>query len=216
MSRDLPPGLVLAIEDQVVRPFLAFRIELPDPVCVWTGTGTIIFKDADGFTRNWLGTGELGSWDTIGEVTDGSAQGLKLALNMIPAEFAADIAAQATRGAVMEAYFGTLDQLWQTVTATKLLNRWRLDDYRITDGGDTIGVEVSGESRAIDQRRPAIIRFTDEHQQRKHPGDLFFQYVARMTEVKILWAKAEPSGVSGSSGAAVGAAIGRLFGSNAN
>lgn len=46
-----------------------------------------------------------------------------------------------------------------------------------------------------DQRRPTIKRFTDWWQQRKFPGDLAFQYAARMVEVPILWAKARQDAV---------------------
>jgi hypothetical protein len=194
VSRDLDSGLATEIDAQVLRPFLAVRIELPDPVYVWTGRGTLIFNDADGTSHEWLGIGGLGSIDTIGESTDGSATGVRVALYDIPSEFRDDIADQAVRGCVFEVYVGALDEAFQQVVGTKRLWNARLDQYKITDGGDTIGVEVTGESRAIDQRRPSIKRFTDEYQQRKHPGDKFFEYVPRMTEVSILWAQAEGGG----------------------
>ncbi|HEY8593316.1 MAG TPA: hypothetical protein VIL42_10705 [Sphingomicrobium sp.] len=199
MSRDLPTALVDAIDEPVVRPFQALRIELPDPLYVWTGLGTLIFADADGNTRNWIGAGGLGSIDTTGEATDGSATGIRAALYQVPAEFRDDIAQQAVRGVVFEVYAGALNETYQQVEATALIWKGRLDEYKITDAGDTLTVEVAGESRGIDQRRPAIKRFTDEYQQRKHPGDKFFEYVSRMTEVSILWAKAEQTtaGVGG-------------------
>ena len=197
MSRDIPAELATAIEAPVVRPFLALRIELPDPVYVFTGSGTIVFNDSDGISRNWLGAGELGALESIGESTDGSATGIRAALYQIPSEFKTDIDQQATRGAKMEIYVGALNETYQTVDSVVLLNRYKLDQYKITDGGDTISIEVTGESRAIDARRPAVKRFTDEYQQRKHPGDLFFQYVSRMTEVSILWAEASQNATVG-------------------
>jgi hypothetical protein len=155
------------------------RIELPDPVYAWTGIGTLIFDDADGASRTWQGAGGIGAVDTIGEATDGSATGVKGTLFEVPSEFRDDIERQAVRGVIMELYVGTLNETYQQVDATVLLWKGRLDQYKITDGGATLSVEITGESRAIDQRRPAIKRFTDEYQQRKHPGDLFFQYVRR-------------------------------------
>lgn len=210
MSRDLPAPLADAIAEQVVRPFLAVRIELPDPVYVWTGAGNLVFDDADGTSRTWQGIGTLGAIDTIGESTDGSAVGIKVALNAIPAEFREDIADQAVRGVVFEVYVGALDEAYQVVTATKLIWKGRLDTYVVTDGGDTLAVEITGESRGIDQRRPAIKRFTDEWQQRKYPGDLFFQYVAQMTEISILWAAAEP-GTAGVGGGGLPSSMGGGF-----
>lgn len=215
MSRELPASLESAIEAPVVRPFLALHIGIEDTVRVWTGIGAITFEDADGVAQEWLGTGSMGSLDTIGEATDGSATGIKATLNQIPAEFRDDIADQAEKGAVFEVYVGALNETFQQVEAAQVIWKGRLDTYSITDAGETITVEVTGESRAIDQRRPTIKRFTDEYQQRKYPGDLFFQYLPQMTEIQILWAKAEQkssvtSGGGGSGGGMVNSFVQRL------
>lgn len=191
MSRELPAELEDALEEPVIRPFLAVRLELPDPVTAWTGVGTLLFDDSDGDPREWLGIGELGGIEAIGEAIDGSATGMKVTLNNVPSEFASDIEDQATKGALFEIYVGSLNQTMQAVEAVKLIWKGRVDEYRITDGGDTLSVEVSGESRAIDQRRPSIKKFSSEYQKRTYADDLFFDYVPQMTEVSILWAKAE-------------------------
>lgn len=197
MSRELPAELAVAIEQPVVRPFLAYRLEVPDPVTVWTGTGTIRFDDSDGVERDWLGaTPLLYSIDSVGEATDGSATGLKATLFQIPPEFADDIADQATKGVLGEAYVGALNETFQTVEAVKLLFKGRLDDYRVTDGGDSLNVETTLESRSIDQRRPSIKKFTNEYQQRRYPGDLLFEYLPQMTEISVIWAKGEAQGAS--------------------
>lgn len=192
MSRDLPVDLATAIDAQVVRPFLAVFIDLPDPVRAWTGIGTLTFEDEE-----YIGAGGVGSIDTIGEATDGSAVGIKVGLYQIPAEFREDIADQATRGATFEVYVGAVDESFSTVTAVQLIWRGRVDQYTITDAGSAINVEITGESRAIDQRRPTIRRFTDEWQQRRYPGDLFFQYVSQMSEVSVMWAAAAQTAPSG-------------------
>jgi hypothetical protein len=212
VSRDIPADLQTAIEEPVVRPFMAIRIELPDPVFVWTGSGMLVFDDADGGSHNWLGAGGIGAIDTVGEATDGSATGVRATLFNVPSEFRDDIADQAERGVLMELYVGALNETFQTVDSVALIWKGRLDQYKITDGGATLSVEVVGESRAIDQRRPAIKRFTDEYQQRKHPGDLFFQFVPQMVEVAILWAKAEQNATvsGGSSGGGGGGGDGRF------
>lgn len=202
MSRNLDPALAEAVSQSVVRPFIAVRIELADPVYAFTGIGTLTFNDSDGIEREWIGAGRLGAIDSIGESTDGTATGIKVTLFDVPSEHADDIADQATRGVKFEVYIGAIElptettENWHSIIATKMLWRGRVDEYKITDAGTSLTVEISGESRAIDQRRPAIKRFTDEYQQRQHAGDLFFQYVSQMSEVSILWAKAEPSGAT--------------------
>lgn len=196
MSRDIPAELETEINESVVRPFLALYIALPDPVRAWTGQGTIEFDDSDGNPQEWTGVGTAGAIDVVGEAADGSATGIKATLFQVPSQFREDIADQAVRGAAFEVYVGALDETFQTVEAATLLWKGRLDEYRITDAGDSISVEVTGESRAIDQRRPSIKRFTDEYQQRRHPGDLFFQYVSQMAELPILWAAAAQNSTS--------------------
>lgn len=222
MSRDLDAGLEAAIEEQVVRPFLALRIDTPDPVYVFTGTGTMSFPDADGVTREWIGAGDVGAIDTLGETTDGTASGFKATLFRVPAEFRDDIADQAVPGVKVDVGLGAFDVTYQTLEGFSWLNRFKLDEFKITDAGDTLSVQVSGENRAIDKNRPAIKRFTDEAQQRAHAGDKFFEFVSQMAEISILWAKAELPGVvsggssSGGFGGMSGASDGggRFYGNN--
>ena len=188
--RDLPPELVDEITAPELRPFLGLHIDLPDPVFAVTGNATIRYANED-----WTAIGGIGSIDTIGEGTDGSATGVKATLFQVPSEFRDDVADQAVRGCLYELYVGALAPNYQDVAGFKLIWKGRLDGYDITDAGETITVSASGESRMRDQRRPTIKRFTDYWQQRKYPGDRAFEYVARMTEVPILWAKAPQSSV---------------------
>lgn len=183
--RDLPAPLAAEIEKPVLKPFLALAIALADPVVVWTGVGTINFDD-----RDWIGIGGVGQVDVIGEGTDGSATGVKATLNQVPSEFRDDVADQAQRGVLYELWVGALNETWQEVAGAKLLWKGTLQTYEVIDSGDTLTVIVGGESRAIDQRRPSIKVNTDEWQQRRFPGDRVFEYVARTTEINVLWAKA--------------------------
>jgi hypothetical protein len=188
--RTLPPALSAEIEKPELRPFMGVHIDLPDPVRAVTGNATIRF---DG--EEWAAIGGLGTIDTIGEGTDGSAVGVKATLYQVPSEFRDDVADQAVRGCLYELYVGALDATYQTVIGIKKIWVGRLDSYEIVDAGETITVTAGGESRMRDQRRPAIKRFTDWWQQRRFPSDKAFAYVARMTEVPILWAKARQDAV---------------------
>lgn len=185
MPRDIDAGLQDAIEAPVVRPLMALHIDLPDPVYVWTGQGTIVFNGA-----TWLGIGAVGAIDTIGESTEGSAVGVQATLYNVPSEFRDDLADQAVRGRLLEMFVGALNETYQQVDGFKLVWKGTLQEYTITDSGETLSVMVGGESRAIDQRRPSIKRFTSEYQQRQYPGDLSLEYVPKVVELSILWAKA--------------------------
>jgi hypothetical protein len=188
--RDLPPELADEIDKPELRPFLGLHIDLPDPVFAVTGNATIRYAGEE-----WTAIGGIGAIDTVGEGTDGSAVGVKATLYSVPSEFREDVADQAVRGCLYELYVGALDESYSEVLGFKQIWKGRLDTYDIADAGDTITVSAGGESRMRDQRRPAIKRFTDWWQQRRYPGDLAFQYVARMVEVPILWAKAKQDAV---------------------
>jgi hypothetical protein len=191
--RPLDPVLQAEIAKDVVKPFFAVSIAFPDPVFIWTGTGNIPFADEE-----WIGIGNadaaIGALDTIGEGVDGSATGVKVTLVGIPSEHREHLEAQAVRGAEFKVYIGALNETRQTVQAYKLLTRAKLDSYQIVDGVD-LSVIVTGESRMLDQRRPAIKRYTDAAQQRKYPGDRFFEYMPQLPSIPILWAKAKQDAV---------------------
>lgn len=188
-GRDLSSALEAEVTASSLRPFLAVRIEFPDPVYAFTGRGTLRFATTDGIQREWLGIHGVASIDTIGESTDGAATGVKATLFQVPEEFRDDIADQAVRGALYELYLGVLDEDYQTVLSVKRLWKGSLQSYDIEDQGETLTISAGGESRAIDQKRPAVKRFTDDWQKRKYPGDRAFEYVAALTEVPVLWAK---------------------------
>lgn len=188
--RDLPTALADEIDKPELRPFLGLHIDLPDPVFAVTGNATIRYAGEE-----WTAIGGIGAIDTVGEGTDGASVGVKATLMQIPSEFRDDVADQAVRGCLYELYVGALDASYSEVLGFKQIWKGRLDSYDIADAGDTITVSAGGESRMRDQRRPAIKRFTDWWQQRRYPGDLAFQYVSRMVEVPILWAKAKQDAV---------------------
>lgn len=184
MSRDLPPELEAELHKDGIRPFIALFIDFPDPVRAFTGRGKMLLGGEE-----FLGIHGVASLDTIGETTSGSATGVRATLMQVPSEFAPDIADQAVRGVLYEIYVGAFDIDFQTVVGHARIAKCTLQGYEILDQGSSITVTAIGESRQIDQRRPAVKRYTDEYQQRKYPGDRFFEYLPRLTEVPILWAK---------------------------
>lgn len=189
-GRSLSPDLVTEITAPALKPFLAVHIDFPDPVFAFTGKGRIAFGG-----NEYVGIEGIAAIEPIGEGTDGSAVGVRCTLLRVPSEFRDDIADQAVRGCLYELYFGAFSENFQAVRGFKRIWKGTLQSYVIQDDGNNITVSAGGESRAIDQRRPSIKRFTDDYQQRRFPGDKFFQYAPKLTEIPILWAKAKQEDV---------------------
>jgi hypothetical protein len=196
MTRPLPSALETAVDEPVVRPFSVLLIDLPDPVYVFSGLGQLVFDDADGVTAGMDRRGQ-DRRDRHGRRDDGRQRDRDPSDPVRCAEpsFATTSTTdqQAVRGVKFDYGIGVFNETFSSVDAVAWLHRYRLDQYKITDAGATLSVEVTGESRSIDQRRPAIKRFTDEYQQRMHPGDRFFEYVPQMSRCRSCGTKAEQS-----------------------
>jgi hypothetical protein len=199
-DRDLPAAMMEEIARAECQPVLGIFVDLPDPVYVCTLPWQIKFPDAQGIERVWIGGGTIGSISSIDEGTDGASSGIKLTLNDIPVEYRGELDRQATKHAKIEIYLVVVDEQHRTAIASKLFQRYRLDTWDLQDAGETLQLEIGGESRMRDQRRPAIKMFTHEHHQMAHPGDKFFEYVAQMAEVQVLWSAAPQGGGATSSG----------------
>lgn len=184
MTRDLSGGLGTEIAKPVLRPFFAVYIALPDPVAAWTGVGTLSFGG-----RDYDGTGAFGSVSTIGEGADGSAVGVSVTLSGIDPAFGDDILGQPYRGKTFELYVGALAEDYQSIAAApKLIWKGRVDSVDLTDG-EQLAVTLTAESRMRDQGRPRIRRYTNAEQQRRYPGDRYFEYAQQMVEVSVMWGK---------------------------
>lgn len=201
---DDAPELAEEVESAVLRPLMALHIDFPDPVYAFTGQGVIHFQGHD-----WIGIAGIAAIDAVTEATDGSAPGIIATLNEVPA--VADdgslnydhLADQAVRGCQGELYIGAFDMDHQTVRGFVRVAKGKVQGYEISDAGATLSVKVTIESKAIDQRRPAIKRISDEYQQRKYPGDRVFEYAPRVAEIDIMWAKA-PQDVTSNAGGGAG------------
>ena len=84
-------------------------------------------------------------------------------------------------------YSGLLDE--NGVLVDTPTERWSgaMDSLSLVMGGAEEGAALQCESdfRFFDQASGAL--FTDEHQQRRHPGDLFFEFLPQMQDAKVFW-----------------------------
>lgn len=74
-----------------------------------------------------------------------------------------------------------------TVMVDPLLWQGELDTMTLDDSGPTAVVTVTAEHKLAAWAEPNLLRYSDEDQQKLHPGDRFFQFAAAMAEATIVW-----------------------------
>lgn len=184
MTRDLG-DLATEITQPVLRPFWALHLALPDVVRCWTGVGTLTFLG-----QQWDGIGSFGGISGLSEGSDGTANKISFSLSGVDQTFYQYLVEQPYRGARIELYCGALDEAYQQVVAVKTdpIYAGSLTEVTLTDG-EAIQIDISCERASRDQMRQRVRRYTNEEQQRLHPGDMFFEYQAQMQSVQVIWGK---------------------------
>ena len=66
-----------------------------------------------------------------------------------------------------------------------------MDVMTIEDSSDTCQISLSVESRLILLDRKVPLRYTQETQESRYPGDTFFSYVASLQDKKVEWEMGE-------------------------
>lgn len=184
MARDISAALVAETAKPALYPFCAFHLDLPDPVYVWSGVGTITFNG-----QVWDGVGSFGGFGALEEMSDGTASQMSFNLSGIDPTFYEYLIEQPYRGVLAELWLGALNETMTSVIAgPDIFYRGRLVAADLTDG-DQLTIAVTVERSSRDQTRQRVRRYTDAEQQRRYPGDKFFEYQAQMQSVQVLWGR---------------------------
>jgi len=181
MTRTLDPALETAAQQPVYRDFFAVELMFASGPSRANSTPTDITIDGN----LYRGVGELGRIGPAKESTEVQADKITVGLTGIdPALISIALADhyQGRRGTI---YHGLLDEDHQVV-GSYVLFRGRMDVMPI-EMGKTATIDVAISSRLADWSRPRGARYTDEEQQRRHPGDLGLQFVSATVERELNW-----------------------------
>jgi hypothetical protein len=183
MSRQLTSAAALAVQQEVVARTMAVALDFPSGIARWNASPVSIWIDGAEF----LGVGVLGSISVIDESAELRAAGMTVALSGVPRDAVAAAMTQAYQRRPATVWEVVLDQAtWQPVEDPIVVFKGRIDQL-LVEMGETARVVCRLESRLVDGERARIRRYTDEDQQRAHPGDRFFRFVSATTEKEIVW-----------------------------
>ena len=185
-----------AVAKTAVRAATFVFIDIPgDPVRVNTSALNI---ETGGFT--WTGTGTLGGVELMSEDTQIIGAPVRLTLSGIPSALLTTIQTADYRNRTVEIYAGFFDQDWRLLTG--LENMWSgvVDFASMSVGESTSTIILTCENTlAALVNRPIPIRYTDQEQRRRFPGDNFFSLLPAMFDLQIEWGGVRVSGGGGTS-----------------
>lgn len=183
--RDLTPGFIEQLEADVKSIAVFFEAEFASgTIRYWTGYGPIVW---DG--KTWSGVGTIIQISQITETSDVRADGLLFTLSGISDEIRSIVLQEVRQGKPGSIFIGFIDEFGDVVADPANAFEGRLDVPSVQDGGPTIAVSLSYETRLRDLERVRELRYTNESQQQLHPGDIGFEYVPSLQDWNGVWGR---------------------------
>lgn len=173
--------LLSAMEQPNVTLVLAAEIHFPSGVTrVHTGTGVVIING-----QTFLGVGTLGDVGSITEENSTSSSTMSMALSGLDMSLVGETLNEEVIGCSVICYIAVMNEVG-TISASNVLFEGFITDTSLQAGRqNALSYVVANVFERWQQGLPD--RYTDESQQRLHPGDRFFRYVAQMAERSIYW-----------------------------
>lgn len=182
MSRGLSVGNLSAIAQPHIRPIKFVKFEFDG--------GTEYVHNAVGeFTwggHTWTGIGALGEISAIEEGLDLSPFGVTFQLNALNPDLLAIALGEHVYKRPATVYEGYLDENGTLVADPA--ERWSggMDHFSVSRGeNNTLALQCESDMRFFDRANGSL--FTDEDQQRRYSGDVFFEFQDQMIDVALSW-----------------------------
>lgn len=186
MSRNLTASFIQQLEAGSKTVIVLYEGEFTTgTVYLWSGIGNIEY---DGNT--WVGVGTLAGIESIKETNGIKANGVRVTLSGIDATLRSAVLDEVRQGNAGTIYIGFLDDTGAIVSDPAVAFDGFLDVPNILDNGKDITISIAYESRLRDLERVRELRYTNESQQIRFPGDKGFEYVASLQDWNGKWGKA--------------------------
>lgn len=183
MARPLSDAVIAALDNDVKRLALFMHGEFRSAdVFFWTGIGN---KSWAGHT--WVGKGGLIDVSVVPESTEVMAAQVVLTVSGITPATIATVLQEGGHDLTGDLWLAFLDASDAVIADPILLDRGLLDQCQIIEKVDGPVVQLIYQNRLADLERPRLLNYTDADQQRLHPGDLGFEFVASVQEWTGRW-----------------------------
>lgn len=174
-------SLLSAMEQPNVALVLAAEIDFPSGITrVHTGTGTVIING-----QTFLGVGTLGDVGLVTEENSTSSSTMSMALSGLDMSLVGETLNEEVIGRNVICYLAVMNDQGVVTGANVLFEGFITDTALQAGQQNALSYVIANVFERWSQGLPD--RYTDESQQRLHPGDRFFRYVAQMAERSIFW-----------------------------
>lgn len=146
---------------------------------IWSGIGD---KSIGGQT--YTGTGSLLAVGGIEESDGLSAPGANISLNGVDSSLVSLAIQEPYQNRDCRILLGSGNDYFEVFSGF-------MDVMTIEDSGDTCVINLTVESRLIILDRKIPLRYTQETQESRYPGDTFFSTVASLQDKKVNWKMGE-------------------------
>jgi hypothetical protein len=194
MTRGLSAANQTATEAQVVRPVALVELHFDSPtgtIRLHNGLGDITANDWAGVSQTFQGVGDLGQIDEVEEADQISPHKLAFTLSGLDSTIASEVLTGDTvlrpvylQIAYLEADHNTLiddpHKLWKG-----LINEVQFEMPK--DPEDFAAIRVVAESFLIAFRRKNGRLFNDADHQTEFSGDIGFEYLPQIEDIKLVW-----------------------------
>ena len=168
---------------KVIRPVIFVELLFDDDPLYVNTTPSVLEWDS----KVWLGAGELGAISSPVQKIDMSSPILTVSLSGVPVERLNEARLEKYRNRIGNVYLGLFGSDWTLESAPLQIYGGTLDGMSIGVSGKTSTLSVDIGSPFGEWDIPKPYRNTNENQQKIYPGDLGFEYIARMVEVDLVW-----------------------------
>lgn len=184
--RTLDAAISTAVVQPTVRGIYYVALYFDTGIAAWhSGFGD---KTFNGVT--YKGAGELSNISVVKEETGLKAAGMSVGVAGIKQEIVALLIGQPYINRKAYVYFMPLDEMdIQVCDEPYLLFKGTMDSISGNLGANAM-FSVTLKSRFADWQRPRKVLYTDVQQQQIHHGDLGMEFIAQISQKKIIWPRA--------------------------
>lgn len=182
MSRGMTTDVINRVTSETPRRVLAIELDFDSGVSRITTAPFDVTFDGD----TYVGVGIAGRVSAVEESGELAAYSLSMELSGIPRDAIALALTEPYQNRPATVWEVVLDDDDQPIDGPIIAFRGLMDIMTV-DFGDTATVTLQCTNRLADWERPKITRYSDEDQQRLHPGDVGCQYAAAMENREVVW-----------------------------